>query len=125
MEGFDRVRGLFWRHGVGQVHAHECHVNIFQSPHFRHAFRIAGEVKAFSAVGKYVAVAAALIVIKLARRGAARDVIGGLAVNISCVPFLLSPLAIGLALVTVATTAGGAMISVPALLISAIEAGSM
>ena len=38
---------------------------------------------------------------------------------------LVSPLAMGLALVTVWTTAGGARISVPALLISLIESGSM
>src|SRR5258708_20398029 len=63
------------RHGIGQVHAHKRDIDILESAHFGDIFRIAGKINARPALGENVAVAAALIVIKLASLRAARKVL--------------------------------------------------
>ena len=66
MEGFDRVRGFVRRHGIGQIHANESDIDILEGAHFGNAFGIAGNVKAFTAIGEDVTVAATLVVVELA-----------------------------------------------------------
>src|SRR3954470_11053904 len=51
------------RHGVGEVHAKECHVNIRERAHFRDVFRIAAQINAFASQVQNVTVAGALGVV--------------------------------------------------------------
>src|SRR5215471_20956250 len=77
MERLYRVRGLFRRHGVGQIHADKGDVDILESTHFRNALGIAGEVEPFPAERENVAIAASLVVIELSRLGTTLQVVSG------------------------------------------------
>src|SRR5208282_2592433 len=67
VERLHRIRRLFRRHGVGKIHANECHVNVLKRAHFRYAFRVTGEVETYAAIGEHVSVAASFVMEELAR----------------------------------------------------------
>src|ERR1700730_16768823 len=56
MKCLDGLSRFLRRHGVGQVHADERHVDILQRAHFWNIFRVSGEINARAAVRENVAV---------------------------------------------------------------------
>ena len=69
MECLHRIRCFVGRHGVGQIHADERHVDILQGAHFWDAFRVTGEVKTHAAVSEHVSVSASLVMEEFAWGG--------------------------------------------------------
>src|SRR5258708_677509 len=65
VEGFHRVGRLFGRHGVRQVHAHECDIDVLKRAHLGNALSVGGKIEALAAIGEDVAVVASLRVKKL------------------------------------------------------------
>src|ERR1700730_703082 len=77
VERSDRISSLIGWHGVGQIHAHERHVDVLERTHLGDAFGVAGEVEALAAVREDVAIAASLVVKEFSRGGAALQVVRG------------------------------------------------
>jgi hypothetical protein len=122
VERSDRISSLIGWHGVAQIHAHERHVDVLECTHLGDAFGVAGEVEALAAVREDVAIAASLVVKEsFPGVGPRFRLYAGTASMVQSRQVLVSPLAMGLALVMVWITADDARMSVSDLLISLIE----
>ena len=75
LESLYRVSGLFRRHRIGKIHAHESHVDVFQVPHLGNALGIPGKVESLPTDGEDITIAAPLVMKELARRRAPLHVV--------------------------------------------------